>query len=206
MSNLPHVKWGDGAVSGRDASAGASVYGSQPVLLLNDGARGAARCEQPGDRCGRRPRAVTGEAVGDAGVGQGARLIAFTEAVMSGVEATARERETLRAVLSPGAFVDVCTVSAAFNVVDRIADATGIPLDRMLDAMSGDVQRELGLVRFASAANTPGVRRAGLPAMRRATWSRSASSALIGPITISIVPKSSPVVRTRKHIWHFRTH
>ena len=46
----------------------------------------------------------------------------------------------------------------AFNVVDRIADATGIPLDPMLDAMSGDIRQELGLARFASAANTPGAR------------------------------------------------
>jgi hypothetical protein len=45
---------------------------------------------------------------------------------------------------------------AAFNVVDRIADATGIPLDDMLRPMSADVRRELNLARFASAANTPG--------------------------------------------------
>ena len=102
-------------------------------------------------------RAVTGEASGDAGVEQGARLIAFTEAVMRG-ETAARERDALRAVLSPAAFVEVCAVIGAFNVVDRIADATGIPLDPMLDAMSGDIRQELGLARFASAANTPGAR------------------------------------------------
>jgi hypothetical protein len=59
-------------------------------------------------------------------------------------------------VLSPAAFVDVCAVIAAFNVVDRVADATGIPLDAMLQAMSGDVQQQLQLARFRSAANTPG--------------------------------------------------
>jgi alkylhydroperoxidase family enzyme len=100
---------------------------------------------------------VTGEASGDAGVEQGARLIAFTEAVMRG-ESAARERDALRAVLSPAAFIDVCAVIGAFNVVDRIADATGIPLDPMLDAMSGDIRQELGLARYASAANTPGAR------------------------------------------------
>ena len=102
-------------------------------------------------------RAVTGEASGDAGVEQGARLIAFTEAVMRG-DSAGRERDALRTVLSPGAFVEVCAVIGAFNVVDRIADATGIPLDPMLDAMSGDIRQELGLARFASAANTPGAR------------------------------------------------
>jgi alkylhydroperoxidase family enzyme len=102
---------------------------------------------------------VNGAAAGDAGVEQGARLLAFTEAVMSGDEAAAaRERRAVRVVLSAAAFIDVCAVIGAFNVVDRIADATGIPLDPMLEAMSGDLRQELGLARFASAANTPGAR------------------------------------------------
>ena len=66
------------------------------------------------------------------------------------------ERERLRAVLSPDAFVDAAAVIGSFNVVDRIADATGIPLDPAMDAMSRDVRDELGLGHFASAANTPG--------------------------------------------------
>jgi hypothetical protein len=40
------------------------------------------------------------------------------------------------------------------NVVDRIADATGIPLDGMLLDANRDLRGELGLARFASAANT----------------------------------------------------
>src|SRR5688572_19947861 len=93
----------------------------------------------------------------DAGVAHGARLLAFTDAVMGsddGVLASARA--ALRAVLSDEAFVDVCAVVGAFNVVDRIADATGIPLDAGMAAMSADVRKELGLARFASSANTPG--------------------------------------------------
>ena len=102
--------------------------------------------------------AVTGKVEGDAGVAHGARLITFTEAVMGDDEhALRREREALRAVLTPEAFVDACGVIAAFNVVDRIADATGIPLDPMLYAASGDIRRDLGLTRFRSAANTPGI-------------------------------------------------
>ena len=67
-----------------------------------------------------------------------------------------RERETLLDALGPAAFVDACGVVGAFNVVDRIADATGIPLDGPLQDMSVDVRQELGLARFAAAANTPG--------------------------------------------------
>ena len=92
----------------------------------------------------------------DAGVSHGARLLAFTEAVMGDDEAAlARERAALRGMLSPDCFVDVAGVIAAFNVVDRVADATGIPLDDMLLAASADLREQLGLSRFASAANTP---------------------------------------------------
>ncbi len=101
--------------------------------------------------------AVTEKAAGDAGVPYGARLLAFTDAAMGEDDALLdRERRALCAVLPAEAFVDACALVAAFNVVDRIADATGIPLDPMLHAASGDVRAELDLARFGSAANTPG--------------------------------------------------
>ncbi len=101
--------------------------------------------------------AVNGGTVADTGVEHGAALIAFTEAAMgSDDEALRRERAALRAVLSPEAFVDVAAIIGAFNVVDRIADATGIPLDDMMHAISGEIRQELNLARFASSANTPG--------------------------------------------------
>jgi hypothetical protein len=103
--------------------------------------------------------AVNGGLAGDGGVAHGTRLVAFTDAVMRGSAADqARERAALRACLSPAAFVDAAAVIGSFNVVDRIADATGIPLDAALDVTSAEVRRELGLARFASAANTPGAR------------------------------------------------
>ena len=84
-------------------------------------------------------------------------LVAFAEAVMRDDDAElARAREALRAVLTPEAYVDACAVVGAFNVVDRIADATGIPLDAGLDAMSAEVREELDLARFGPSANTPG--------------------------------------------------
>ena len=98
--------------------------------------------------------AVNGGVDSDAGVQHGAALLAFTEAVMRG-EPAATERESLRARLSPESFVDVAAVIGSFNVVDRIADATGIPLDTVMLAMSGELRERLDLGRFASAANTP---------------------------------------------------
>jgi hypothetical protein len=70
--------------------------------------------------------------------------------------ALVRERAALRDVLGDAAFLDACAVVGAFNVVDRIADATGIPLDPALLAVSGAVRDELDLARFGSSANTPG--------------------------------------------------
>ena len=100
--------------------------------------------------------AVMGKVEDDAGIEHGARLVAFADAVMGNDdEVIARERRALRAVVTPEAFVDACALIAAFNVVDRVADATGIPLDPMLYAGSGDVREELGLARFGSSANTP---------------------------------------------------
>lgn len=98
--------------------------------------------------------AVNGAGQADAGVQHGADLLAFTEAVMRGELASA-EREHLRAVLPPESFVEVAAVIGSFNVVDRIADATGIPLDAILKEMSRDVRQQLNLTRFASSANTP---------------------------------------------------
>lgn len=100
--------------------------------------------------------AVNGAAPDDGGVEHGARLVAFTEAVLGDDEALlARERAALRQVLSPEAYVDVAGVIGAFNVVDRIADATGIPLDPPLQALGGDLRSGLDLGRFASSSNTP---------------------------------------------------
>ena len=100
--------------------------------------------------------AVNGHVGADTGVANGAELVAFVDAVM-GADPAERERAraALRAVTTPAAFVDACAVVGAFNVVDRIADATGIPLDDRMAAASADVRRELGVARFASAANSP---------------------------------------------------
>jgi alkylhydroperoxidase family enzyme len=99
--------------------------------------------------------AVDGAGRGDGGVTHGAALVAFTEAVMGNDEARlASERQRLLGLLSPEAFVDVCAVIGMFNVVDRVADAIGIPLDPPLATMSAAVRAELDLGRFASAANS----------------------------------------------------
>ena len=101
--------------------------------------------------------AVNGHTRSGGGVAFAAELVAFTDAAMGEDDAALDEaREALRSVLGPAAFVDACAVIGAFNIVDRIADATGIPLDEGLVPLSQEVRAELDLARFASAANTPG--------------------------------------------------
>ncbi len=100
--------------------------------------------------------AVNGDVEGGHAIEHAAELVAFTEAVMGTDDATLGEARTaLRAVLDTDAFVDTCAVIGAFNVVDRIADSTGIPLDDLMVAATGDLRGELDLARFRSSANTP---------------------------------------------------
>ena len=98
---------------------------------------------------------VNGDVQGDTGVAHAAELVAFTEAVLGTDEdMLVSARAKLLRVVSPAAFVDACALIGAFNVVDRIADSTGIPLDDPIASMTEGLRTELDLVRFRSAENT----------------------------------------------------
>jgi len=86
----------------------------------------------------------------------GALLLALSEAAVGGDEAATRHaRERLRDALGTAALVDACAVIGNFEMMTRVADATGVPLDAPMRAVTLDIQRALGLHRFASAAHTP---------------------------------------------------
>jgi hypothetical protein len=92
----------------------------------------------------------------DSGVAHGAELLAFADAVLGRDDAALeRARERLAAAMGDAAIGDAAAIVAAFQFVDRVADATGIPLDAVVDVTSQDVQRDLGLREFGSASNTP---------------------------------------------------
>ena len=85
--------------------------------------------------------AVRGEEV-DSGVAAGAELLAYTDAVMANdVEAIARTRDAVEASLGKAAVADAAAVIAMFNIVDRVADATGIPID---DGFTRDLRYTIG--------------------------------------------------------------
>ena len=79
-------------------------------------------------------------------------LISFAEAVLgedSG--ALARARDALAAALGPPGLAYAAGVVGLFNAIDRVADATGIPLEPEKAAASADFRAALDLDRFAVA-------------------------------------------------------
>ncbi len=58
----------------------------------------------------------------------------------------------LAAVLGPLGLVDAAGVVGLFNAIDRVADATGIPLEPEKAEASADFRAALGLDRFSAAA------------------------------------------------------
>ena len=83
----------------------------------------------------------------------GRLLMAFAEAVL-GEDASAltRARQALAGALGPRGLVDAAGVVGLFDAIDRVADATGIPLEPEKAAASADFRSRLDLDRFAVAA------------------------------------------------------
>ena len=93
--------------------------------------------------------AVTGVVEGDAGVPHGRLLVEFAEAVLGEDEAAlARVRAALGEAIGPAGLVDAAAVVGLFNAIDRVADATGIPLEAEKAAASADFRTALGVDRF----------------------------------------------------------
>ena len=94
--------------------------------------------------------AVTGDTEGDGGVPYGRLLVMFAQAVLGEDDgALMRARDALMAAMGPPALVDAAGVVGLFNAIDRVADATGIPLEPEKAAASADFRAALDLDRFA---------------------------------------------------------
>jgi hypothetical protein len=102
-------------------------------------------------------RAVTGERA-RSGVPHGEVLTAFAEAAVGGdADRISEARAAVDAEMGAEAAVDAACVVGNFERMVRIADATGIPLDKPVAIFSADMREELGIDAFAAAANTPRV-------------------------------------------------
>ena len=58
-------------------------------------------------------------------------------------------REALRQAVGDEGLVDAAGVAATFNAIDRIADATGIPLEDAKAAVSADFREALAIDSYA---------------------------------------------------------
>ncbi len=65
-------------------------------------------------------------------------------------------RKRLIAELGPEGFVDAAAVLGNFERMNRIADATGIPLDGPVDFVTADLREDLGLNAFNQGARPDG--------------------------------------------------
>lgn len=122
--------------------------------------------------------AVTcGDRDGASGVSQGPALTALAEALVQGDEVVlASARAAVLEALGPAGLVDAAAVASNFERMVRIADATGIPLDAPVAALTADLRDRLGLDRFASSEHT---RRLGRVAQRGAAGLRTVARAAL---------------------------
>jgi len=83
-------------------------------------------------------------------VPHGAVLIRLADAVLGDNDNALRDaRRAVLAALGPAGLSDAAGVIGLFNAIDRVADATGIPLEPDKAEDSADFRVALGLDRFA---------------------------------------------------------
>ena len=91
---------------------------------------------------------------GSSGVEHGDLLVRFTESALRfGDDLDALRRELIAAVGFAG-FVETAATVGIFSGLVRVADATGIPLDRGTLGATVDLRDELALNEFSGARNT----------------------------------------------------
>lgn len=92
-----------------------------------------------------------GAKAGDTGIAHGELLMGFVDAAMQGDPARlASARNALRDAAGSEAVVDAAAVLGNFERMVRIADGTGIPLENLSSALTGDIREALGLDDFRS--------------------------------------------------------
>lgn len=87
---------------------------------------------------------------GDGNIPDGAMLVAFADAVLGSDDARlAAIRSEIRAKMGDAALVDAAAIAATFNAIDRVADATGIPIEDAKAEATADFRAALGINAFA---------------------------------------------------------
>lgn len=100
-------------------------------------------------------RAVTDPSI-DPLLPGGRELIGLVDAsVDGGADDEGEAREAVRSVLGEPALVDAAAVIGNFQMMNRVADATGMPVGRGSRARSGALIEQLGLDRFDHSGGEP---------------------------------------------------
>ena len=94
--------------------------------------------------------AIHGDGSDGGGVAAGVELFAFADALLGNDLAKLDDaRAALRATVGDEGLVDAAGVAATFNAIDRIADATGIPLEEAKAEVSADFREALSIDSYA---------------------------------------------------------
>ena len=97
-------------------------------------------------------KAIVDDGAGDGGIPHGSLLTAFAEAVLGKDETRLIDgRQRVRDTLGDAAFVDAAAVIANYSALDRVADATGIPLEPAKETGTADLRAELGIDAFRAS-------------------------------------------------------
>ena len=87
---------------------------------------------------------------GDGNIPQGRLLVEFADAVVGADDiGLVKLRSEIRALIGDAALVDAAAVAATFNAIDRIADATGIPIEDANAESTAELRGVLGINAFA---------------------------------------------------------
>jgi hypothetical protein len=93
----------------------------------------------------------------DGGVSNGGNLIRFATAVLGNdASELAAARMDIADAMGGAALTDTAAVAALFNAIDRVADATGIPLEDVKAAATVDFRAAIGIDDFAAASEKGG--------------------------------------------------
>ena len=93
---------------------------------------------------------MIGAGAGDGGVAHGRLLVEFAEAVLGDDAARlAATRAALGAALGEAGLVDAAGIVGFFDAIDRVADATGVPLEDGKARDTVGFRAELGIDAYA---------------------------------------------------------
>jgi hypothetical protein len=89
---------------------------------------------------------------GDGNILHGALLVRFAEAVLGEDDRALHAIQAdIRQKLGDAALVDAAAIAATFNAIDRVADATGIPIEDAKAEGTADFRSALGINSFAES-------------------------------------------------------